>query len=190
MARGRRPTDEVRRDILETAGGLLFETGMGGFTIDKVAALSGASKVTIYKFWPSKGALALAGYFTAVSDVLEFPDTGRVEADLRTQLHAFVGLLTETPAGEVLRELIGAAQTDAELLTAYLSSYSAPRRALAVERLDAARSRGELRENLDSESVVDQLWGACYHRLLIPDQSLNVPFVDRLVDNLFRGISA
>lgn len=188
MGRGRRPTEEVRAEIVETAGKLLFESGMAGFTIEKVAALSGASKVTIYKFWPSKGALALAGYFTAVSGFLAFPDTGHIEADLRAQLHAFVKLLTETPAGAVLRELIGAAQTDPELLSAYLSSYSAPRRALAIERLNTARSRGELRENLDSESVVDQLWGACYHRLLLPDEPVNATFADHLIDNLFNGI--
>jgi AcrR family transcriptional regulator len=161
---------------------------MAGFTIEKVAALSGASKVTIYKFWPSKGALALAGYFTAVSQTLAFPDSGDIEADLRTQLHAFVTLLTDTPAGTVLRELIGAAQTDPDLLSAYLSSYSSPRRALAIERLDAARSRGELRESLDSESVIDQLWGACYHRLLLPDQPVTIAFADHLIDNLFHGI--
>jgi AcrR family transcriptional regulator len=161
---------------------------MAGFTIDKVAALSGASKVTIYKFWPSKGALALAGYFDAVSETLAFPDTGHIEADLRAQMHAWVKLITETPAGSVLRELIGAAQTDPDLLSAYLSSYSAPRRALAIGRLDAGRSRGELRDDLDCESVVDQLWGACYHRLLLPDQPVNGAFADHLIDNLFRGI--
>ena len=36
--------------------------------------------------------------------------------------------------------------------------------------------------------MVDQLWGACYHRLLLPDQPLTHEFVDALVDNLFRGI--
>ena len=64
---------------------------MGAFTIEKVARRSGASKMTIYKWWPSKGALALDGYFHKVEPQLAFPDTGDIEADLRTQLHAFVG---------------------------------------------------------------------------------------------------
>lgn len=188
MGRGRRPSDEVRGEVLEAAGELLLETGMAGFTIDKVAARSGASKVTIYKFWPSKGALALAGYFTTVAPTLAFPDTGDIEADLRTQLRAFLDLLTTTTAGTVLAELIGQAQTDPDLMSAYLSNYSAPRRALAVQRLETARSRGQLRSNLDAESVVDQLWGACYHRLLLPDQPLTLSLADNLMDNLFHGI--
>lgn len=59
--RGRRPTEEVREEVLQAAGELLFTEGMGGFTIDKVAALSGASKMTIYKWWPSRGRWRLTG---------------------------------------------------------------------------------------------------------------------------------
>jgi AcrR family transcriptional regulator len=190
MARGRRPTEVVRREVLEAAGEVLLDEGMGGFTMEKVAQRSGASKMTIYKLWPSKGALALEGYFAAVEATLEFPDTGDIEADLRAQLHAFVELLTTTRAGRALAELIGQAQTDPELMRAYLASYSGPRRELAVQRMDRAREQGQLRGDVDAESVVDQLWGACYHRLLLPNRPLDHEFADSLLDNLVRGITA
>lgn len=186
--RGRRPADEVRRAVLEAAADLLFDEGMGGFTIDKIATRSGASKMTIYKWWPSKGALALDGYFQKVAPKLEFPDTGDIEADLRSQLHSFLHVLTDSPAGAAIAELIGQAQTDPELKAAFLQRYSSPRRAMAVAAVDRAKSRGQLRADLDPETVVDQLWGACYNRLLVPDQPLTIEFVDALVANLFGGI--
>jgi AcrR family transcriptional regulator len=186
--RGRRPATEVRGEILEAAAELLFAEGMGGFTIEKVANLSGASKMTIYKWWPSKGALALDGYFQKVAPELAFADTGDIEADLRTQLHGFALVIRDSPAGRVIAELIGQAQSDPELKAAYLRRYSSPRRALAVAVMEKAKQRGQLRASLDPETVVDQLWGACYHRLLLPDQPLTHEFVDALVDNLFRGI--
>jgi AcrR family transcriptional regulator len=186
--RGRRPVTEVRGEILEAAAELLFAEGMGGFTIEKVANLSGASKMTIYKWWPSKGALALDGYFHQVAPELAFADTGDIEADLRTQLHGFARVIRDTPAGRVIAELIGQAQSDPELKAAYLQRYSSPRRAIAVAAIEKAKERGQLRASLDPETVVDQLWGACYHRLLLPDQPLTHEFVDALVDNLFRGI--
>jgi AcrR family transcriptional regulator len=188
--RGRRPAAEVRAEIVAAAGELLFAEGMAGFTIDKVAGLSGASKMTIYKWWPSKGALALDGYFRRVEPRLEFPDTGDIEANLRTQLHAFLAVIRDSPAGPVIADLIGQAQSDPDLKVAYLKHYSAPRRELAVSTMESAKARGQLRADLDTESVVDQLWGACYHRLLLPDQPLTDEFVDTLVDNLFRGITA
>jgi AcrR family transcriptional regulator len=187
--RGRRPAAEVRKEILEAAAELLFAEGMGAFTIEKVANLSGASKMTIYKWWPSKGALALDGYFHKVAPQLTFPDTGDIEADLRAQMHAFLRVIRDTPAGKVIAELIGQAQSDPELKAAYLQRYSSPRRALAVAAIEQAKKRGRLRASLDAETVVDQLWGACYHRLLLPDQPLTDEFVDALVDNLFGGIA-
>jgi AcrR family transcriptional regulator len=186
--RGRRPAAEVREEILEASAELLFDEGMAGFTIEKVAKLSGASKMTIYKWWPSKGALALDGYFRRVEPQLAFPDTGDIQADLRTQLHAFLRVIRDSSAGRVIGELIGQAQSDPELKAAYLERYSGPRRAKAVAAMETAKSRGQLSASLDTETVVDQLWGACYHRLLLPDQPLTDEFVDTLVDNLFHGI--
>jgi hypothetical protein len=55
--------------------------------------------------------------------------------------------------------------------------------------MTTAQERGQLRASLDPDTVVDQLWGACYHRLLLPDQPLTDEFVDALVNNLFRGIA-
>jgi AcrR family transcriptional regulator len=186
--RGRRPSAEVRQDILLAAGRLLLAEGMAGFTIERVADLAGASKMTIYKGWPSKGALALDGYFTAMEPALAFPDTGDIRADLTTQLHTFVGALRDTPAGRVIAELIGQAQVDPDLAAAYRERYSGPRRALAVTALRRAQDRGQLRPDVDPEAVVDQLWGACYHRLLLPDQPLTAEFADALVANLFDGV--
>ncbi len=110
---------------------------MGGFTIHAVAKRSGASKVTIYKLWPSAGPLALEGYFATVEGALEFPDPGEIEADLRARLRSLV-LLTTNAAGRTVADLIGRAQTHEHLRFAYLESYSGPRRAVAVQRLEPA----------------------------------------------------
>ena len=185
--RGRRPAAEVRAQVLDAAGQRLLEAGMAAFTRARVAARSGASKVTLSKWWPSKGALALDGYTHAVRGALEFPDPGDIEADLIAQMRSFVAVL-RGPAGRAIAELIGQAQTDPELAAAYRERYSGPRRALAVEVLRRAQARGQIRPDTDPEVVVDQLWGAGYHRLLIPDQPLTVEFTDALVRTIMAGL--
>lgn len=185
--RGRRPAAQVRAEVLDAAGKVLLEEGMAAFTMERVAARAGASKVTLYKWWPSKGALALDGYTHTVGPQLAFPDTGDVEADLRAQMRAFVGVLTG-PAGRAVAELIGQAQTDPELAAAFRERYSGPRRALAVDVVTRAQGRGQVRADVDPEVVVDQLWGAGYHRLLIPDQPLTTDFTDALVRTLMAGL--
>jgi hypothetical protein len=37
--------------------------------------------------------------------------------------------------------------------------------------------------------IIDQLWGACYHRLLMPAEPLTEEFTDALLRNLLRGIT-
>ncbi|HYS38152.1 MAG TPA: TetR/AcrR family transcriptional regulator [Pseudonocardiaceae bacterium] len=185
--RGRRPAAQVRAEVLAAAGELLLDVGMGAFTFERVAALSGASKVTLYKWWPSKGALALEAYFHAVQQHLEFPDTGDIEADLTAQVRSFIGLLAGRP-GAVIRELIGHAQTDPELLNSFRERYSRPRRDLAIAAMRRARERGQIRADVDLEVIVDQLWGAGYHRLLLPDEPLTEQFATALVRNVMAGV--
>jgi len=188
--RGRRPADEVRADVLRTVGELLLSEGLADFTIERVARLSGVSKTTIYKWWPSRGALALDGYFHAVEPTLAFPDSGDIGRDLGEQLHAFGHLIRDTVAGRLLAELIGMSQTDSDLAVAYRALYSSERRRLAVARMLRAQDAGQLRADVDPQVVVDQLWGAVYHRLLIPDEPITEAFVSALLDNLLTGILA
>jgi AcrR family transcriptional regulator len=179
----------VRADVLHTVGELLLHEGIADLTIERVARLSGVSKTTIYKWWPSKGALALDGYFHAVENVLMFPDTGDIRTDLTTQLTSFVHVMTETPGGRILTDLIGQSQTDTELASAYRALYSSGRRELAAIRLRRAQELGQIRADIDVQVIVDQLWGAAYHRLLIPDEPVTQQFAIALISNLFDGIT-
>src|SRR5690606_13555194 len=170
--RGRRPAAEVRASVLAATGRLLLREGLPAVTFDRVAKEAGASKVTLYKWWPSPGALAAEAYFAQSAPVLEFPDTGDIRADLVSQLTAFVRWLTRDGAAAPVAELVGAAQMDANVAHAWAERYARPRRELARERLQTAQRQGQLRADADLEVIVDQLWGACYHRLLV----LKVPF--------------
>lgn len=187
--RGRRPADEVRADVLRTVGDILTTEGIADLTFDRVARVSGVSRTTLHKWWPSKGALALDGFFHVVRDTLAFPDTGDIRADLLSQLSAFQHLTTQTPGGRVLTELIGQAQTDPELSRAFMSLYSTQRRRLAAERLRRAQEQGQLRAEVDVQVVLDQLWGAVYNRLLVPDEPVTDEFIKALVANILYGIT-
>ncbi|MFF8873099.1 TetR/AcrR family transcriptional regulator [Streptomyces massasporeus] len=187
--RGRRPADEVRADVFRVVGEVLLEEGIADLTFERVARLSGVSKTTLYKWWPSKGALALDGYFHAVEETLAFEDTGDIRADLTRQLRAFAHIMTGTPAGRVVTELIGQSQTDEDLATAFRSLYSSERRRLAGERLLRAKEQGQIRDDVDVQILVDQLWGAVYHRMLVPDEPVTDDFVVALVSNLIDGIT-
>lgn len=178
----------MRAEILAAAGRLLLTEGMGAFTIEAIAARSGASKMTIYKWWPTKGVLALEAYASTVDARLQVPDTGDIEADLTTQLLTYVQLLRDSPAGHVFAQLLGTAQTDPELASALRREYSAPRRAAGLAALRGAQERGQIRADADLEMLIDQLWGSCVYRLMMGDQPLTDEFARTLVHNLLHGL--
>ncbi|WP_035813409.1 TetR/AcrR family transcriptional regulator [Jiangella gansuensis] len=185
--RGRRPAAEVRAGVLAAAARVLLRDGLSAVTFDRVAKEAGSSKMTLYKWWPSPGALAAEAYFAQSAPVLAFPETGDVRADLISQLTSFVRWLTRDGAATPVSELVGAAQMDPQVAHAWAERYARPRRELACERLRTAQRQGQLRGDADLEVIADQLWGACYHRLLV----LKVPFdeslVPRLVDQALYG---
>jgi AcrR family transcriptional regulator len=185
--RGRRPAAEVRAAVLAAAGRILLHDGVQAITFDRVAAVAGSSKTTLYKWWPSPGALAAEAYFAQSRPVLGFADTGDVRADLIAQLDAFVRWLKDDGAEKPVSELIGAAQMDPSLASAWSESYALPRRELARERLRVAQRQGQLREDADLDIIVDQLWGACYHRLLVLKVPFDASIVERLVDHALHG---
>jgi AcrR family transcriptional regulator len=163
--------------------------GSAGLTFERVARDAGVSKTTLHKWWPSRGALALDGYFDAVEERLAFADTGDIRADLLSQLRAFAAVMTGSPAGRVLLELIGRAQTDPDLSQAIRARYSSERRRLAGDRLRAAQEAGQIRADIDVQVLVDQLWGAVYNRLLVPDVPVDDAFLGALVGNLMDGVA-
>ena len=58
-ARGR-PRSEERRDaVLKAAMELMQEDDLRRASVDRIAARSGVSKATIYKWWPNRTAVAI-----------------------------------------------------------------------------------------------------------------------------------
>jgi AcrR family transcriptional regulator len=188
--RGRPRSERAHLAVIEAAGELLLEVGLDGFTIDAVAARSGVSKATIYKWWPSKGAVALDGFFHAVDPRTRFPDTGSVREDFAAQLRRLIRVLRTTPAGRIIAGLIAESQHDPALAAEFRQRWLLPRRQLAEEFLRRGQERGELRQDFDPEVVIDQVYGPLYHRLLSGHLPLRDDLATKLVDNILPAIAA
>ena len=65
--RGRPRREGADEAILLAARQLLEETGYAAFTVDVIAERTGIAKTTIYRRWPTKGALVAAAIDTTPS---------------------------------------------------------------------------------------------------------------------------
>src|SRR5881409_1415877 len=67
----------ARERVLQAALEVLAEQGLPGFTVEAVAARSGASKATVYRHWPSRGTL-LVDAMDRSFQPFPAPSTGRL----------------------------------------------------------------------------------------------------------------
>lgn len=186
--RGRRPAAQVREEALRATADVLFAQGLNAVTFERIASVAGSSKTTLYKWWPTPAALAAEAYFARVEPALDFPDTGDIVSDLHTQLNAFAHLMQHEDAGRVVREIIGAAQTDLALRKAFSVAYSHPRRDEAIRAFQRAQDRGQIRTDAPLDVLVDQLWGACYHRILLFDEHIDDTLIHSFISNALSGV--
>jgi AcrR family transcriptional regulator len=184
---GRPRSEKTRLAILEAAGDLMVEAGFGATTIEAIAARAGVSKVTIYKWWPSRGAVAIDAYFHRYRQTIAFPDTGDVATDVTSQLvlllEAFRGR-----AGVIMAELLGHAQSDPALAEVLRERWLSPRRQATTAVLQRAVDRGEIRTDVSLPVLMDELYGPVYYRLMARHEPLSDEFAKELVQNVLRGV--
>jgi len=147
------------------------------------------SKTTVYKWWPTAGALAAEAYLLRSEPLLELPDSGDFAEDLLIQMQRFVALVTEPPASRAIRGILAAAQTDDTAREAFLQGYVIPRRDLTERAFRRAQHGGQVRADADFSAFIDQLWGACYYRLLVEPSAVTAEYGEALVRQSLTGIA-
>jgi len=187
-AKGGRPrSEQARLSVLEAAADLLEEGGLRRATVESIADRAGVSKVTIYKWWPNRGAVAIDAYFHRYDRTYEFVDTGTVEEDLTDQIRVLVDAF-RGHAGDIMAELIGSAQSDPALAETLRVVWLDPRRSVSRSVLERAMERGQIRGDIEVQTVLDQLYGPVYYRLLMQHQPLADDLPRRLVQTVLDGI--
>jgi AcrR family transcriptional regulator len=181
-------SERARRAILSAAAQLLDEVGFASMTVEEIAARAGAGKATIYRHWPTKGALAMEVVMSEIGPASPFPDTGSAVEDFRIQLRAVARAFNRPRIRHTLMGVVFAAQSDPALRNSFAERYMNPRRDHARAVIRRGIGRGELRPDLVEEVLFDQLYGALYFRLLVSGQPLNRRFTDALVDQAFDGL--
>jgi AcrR family transcriptional regulator len=182
-------TEQVRDKVLAAAGQLVLEGGLTAATMEAIAARAGVSKRTLYKYWPSRGAVALEGFMRSAATSWSLPENATVAESLEALVTAAVDLFTETPAGPLMRSLVADAQSQDEIALALRDQWLRPRRAVAADLIRKAIRDGEFRADLDVEVVLDLLFAPVYYRLLLGHENLDTQFAVTSVRHLVAGLS-
>jgi AcrR family transcriptional regulator len=182
---GRRRNDAAKDAILDAAFRLLRRPGAEGVTIEAIAAEAGVGRQTIYRWWPTKGAVVADALMRHARAVVPDRDTGSFAGDLAAFLaDTFAGLEPEGYAG-ALRGIVAAAQTD-EHVARVLADFTTARRAALRSLLQRGQTTGELAADADLDMLVDMAYGVIYYRLLVGHAPLDRAAARSLAAELTR----
>lgn len=189
--RGRgRPRSEVSRQrILEAALETLEISGFTCSTTDSIAERAGASKATIYRWWPTKASLLAEALREAVAQEVPFPETGDLATDIERQLQNFIGLL-KGRLGRAFKAFVGAAQSDPEVAAAFLEDWVKPRRKEARNVLERYQKKGQIAPDVDLDLVLDLLYGPLYFRLLSGYGALTPEYAKQITSFALNGLAS
>ena len=180
-----RPRDEsIDRQVVSAVLQVLRTRGYRAVTIEDIARKVGTARTTIYRRWPSKRRLVA---YAVLSEMGASPaaDTGVLREDLeaavRTLLHAFAGPLKPALAG-----LVTDMTQDPELATAIRQDVLAARRRSMRDAFKRARARREIRNDLDTELLLDMLTGPFYYRALFGHAPITPRMTRDVVEYVLR----
>jgi AcrR family transcriptional regulator len=160
----------------------MLQGGLEDATVEAIAARAGVGKATIYKWWPSRAAVALEGLMLIAAGSWHVPDDADAIEALIEHMRAVARLFTQTPAGALMRSLVADAQSQPEIAEALRAQWLDPRRAVSAAILREGIASGELRPDLDPEATLDILYAPLYYRLLFAHAPLDDAAIEPLIE--------
>jgi AcrR family transcriptional regulator len=182
---GRPRSEASRQAILTAAYGLLRDRPLPEITSDAIAKSAGVSKATLYRWWPSKEAIVLDGYFDALESRFVGPCTDDPMGDLRVHLNEGYATMAG-PDGQIFASLVASGHFHPHVREALNAELNSPRCQDTEKLVQRAIDAGLLRSELDLVLAVDLLFGPVFFRLMT-GAPVEENLAERVLDQLIVG---
>lgn len=181
--RGRPRSAATTNAVLQSAYTLMATTGLAATSIDAVARDSNVSKMTIYKWWPSREALLIDAFLNHASQMLPLPSTGTPTNRLRRHASAYAeALLGEF--GRVQLAVISECISNTGSAEIFYERYLRYRRTALVELIAAGQQDGSVGAAGAPEDLYDAIYGSLFYRYVFGIKPISPAQARNLVDAL------
>ena len=178
---GNRRNPHTHKAIIDATLDLLKTVHYPALTIEAIAAAAGVGKATVYRWWPSKGAL-VAEAVSSTLTVEDPPETDDLRADLIAAAEISIRNYANPPGGLLFTALAADLANDPDLLESFITSFALPRRTTVCDLIQRAIDQGLLSPDLDPDLVMDMWAGAVVYRNLMKQAPISEDFATDLVD--------
>ncbi len=184
--KGRPRDDGLRTAILDAAVEIVSSTGFAELSIDAIAKRAGASRPTIYRWWPTKGAILLEALLSRTKAAASYGHSVDLVDDLFHHAHEYALLLNGID-GALYRTVFAEGLRDPSFMAEIRRQLIEPRRALTRLRLNLAVERGEVSVTTDLEALIDALYAPFIYRLILGHHRIDSAFCVAIVTIATQG---
>ncbi|WP_201759773.1 TetR/AcrR family transcriptional regulator [Bradyrhizobium sp. AC87j1] len=187
LRRGRPRSIETSNAILESAYTLMASTGLAATTIDAIARHSSVSKMTIYKWWPSREALLIDAFLQHAAQMLPLPavSSGNPAARARRHAAAYAEAL-QGEFGKVQLAVISECISKTGSAELFYARYLQFRRDALVEMIAAGQNDGSILAEGPAEDLYDAIYGGLFYRYVFGIAPITPAYARNLVDLVLR----
>jgi len=183
-----RRSERARRAVLTATTDLVADIGYPKLTIEAIAARAGVGKQTIYRWWPSKGAVVLEAFLNlgTIPDFLV--NSGNIALDLKLMMRTVARRLGDPAISKLLRALISESQADHGLAIDMSERLIRPWLELTMERLRGAQRDGQITDDVDLSVAVELIFAPINHRWLFHTAPITEAYADLVIDLALRAL--
>jgi AcrR family transcriptional regulator len=186
--RGRPRSAAVDDAIVSAALELVAEEGIGGLSVEAVAVRAGVGKATIYRRWSCKAEL-LDAAFTHLSE--QFPEAqGETTRDRLVSLFTTAGS-EGSPTLRLLPRILSHKMRQPQLYRDFFDRVIEPRREQFRVELRRGIERGDIRPDLELDTMVNALVAPYLYRVMVLPVAGPPPMdlAASVVDVALRGLA-
>jgi AcrR family transcriptional regulator len=190
-----RRNEATRQAILDAALELVVANGFAALSVESIAKRAGVGKQTIYRWWPSKGAVLLDAFLeNRVEEISGVPvldpfDTGDFAADVRRVVRDTVRAFA-SPAWEApYRAITVAIQDDPDLAARVSERLIQPSLQDVRTWLATAQAHGQIRSDIDLEVAVELLLAPVFHRWLLRTGPLTDDYAEAVAETAIAALA-
>jgi AcrR family transcriptional regulator len=183
--RGRPRSAETTAAILTSAYALMASAGLTAASIDAIARHSNVSKMTIYKWWPSREALLIDAFLNQAALMLPLSGAGSPAAQLRRHAAAYAEAL-RGEFGRVQLAVVSECIASTGSAELFHERYLQIRRTALVEIIAGGQADGSIAARGTPEDLYDALYGSLFYRSVFGIKPLSAAAARHLVDTLLQ----
>jgi AcrR family transcriptional regulator len=183
VRRGRPRSVEIETAILETAYRIMASEGLGCASIDAIARASGVSKMTIYKWWPTREELLIDAFLAQASAMLPLSE----EEDPLTSITRHASAYVEALNGDfgkvqlaVISECVGRTGSAGMFRDRYLGM----RRELALKIIRSGQKDGSIAVAEAAGDLYDRIYGTLFYQYVFGFRNLTKAYARKLVSKV------